>query len=97
MKIKKIILSCLIVLSGKIIAQQAPTGAATGTIPPSLPNSSVSWFRGGNLPVGTGATNNLFGTALNFNSPIYTITNGALRMKLNATFNITIIIVHHQY
>jgi hypothetical protein len=89
MKIKKIILSCLIVFSGKIIAQQTPTGTANTTITPWVPATSGSaWFRGGNFAGGGAGNNNLFGTALNFNSPIYTITNGALRMKLNGDFNI---------
>src|SRR6218665_1937070 len=63
---------------------QLPTGAPVGTVPPSIPNSSLAWFRGGNLPVGTGGANNIFGTA--FNSPIYTETNTTLREKLNGDY-----------
>lgn len=84
-------IACAIIialLSKDTCAQQLPTNTS-----PALPalngtNASNFWSRAGNSGTGVNNSNNLFGTALNFNSPIYTITNGALRMKLNATFNI---------
>ncbi|MBI3502669.1 MAG: hypothetical protein HY063_12835 [Bacteroidetes bacterium] len=76
----------------KMFAQQVPTGAANGTLAPTLANSSFSWFRGGNNIAGNGAANNVMAT--NFNSPIYWGTNGnlasntgsGLKMKLNGLF-----------
>lgn len=50
--------------------------------PVGTPGNSQDWFRGGNTNVLTAA--NIFGTA--FSSPIYTITNNTLRMKLNTTY-----------
>lgn len=79
---------CIIIgllCSNYINAQQPPTGSANSTITPWNPNnSSYAWFRGGNLPGGGAGTNNIFGTM--WNSPIYTVTNGINRMKLNGTF-----------
>jgi hypothetical protein len=60
---------------------QPPTGTPSGTYPASVPNTSKSWHRGGNLPVGSGSVDNIFGTF--FPSPIYTFTNSVGRMKLN--------------
>jgi hypothetical protein len=67
---------------------QTPTGTPHGIFAPNVANSTVPWLRGGNLPAGGGAADNVFGTA--FNSPIYTITNGLQRTKLNATQNAVI-------
>lgn len=52
-------------------AQQVPT-ANNPVGPPSGQGSAMYWSRSGNT-IG-GGTNNIFGTQ--FNSPIYTITNG---------------------
>ena len=65
-------------------AQQNPTGAGNTTVTPNVANSSFSWFRGGNLSGGAAGTNNIFGTL--WNSPIYTVTNGVNRTKLNGSF-----------
>ncbi len=61
-------------LTTMVYAQQTPTGT---------PGNSSDWRRGGNLaaPPGLGGTNNIFGTM--WNSPIYTVTNGVTRMRLN--------------
>lgn len=74
---KKTIISISVLLCMNGIAQQIPTGVA---------GNSLDWRRGGNLlaPPGLGANNNIFGTM--WNSPIYTVTNGANRMKLNGSF-----------
>ncbi|MDF2436245.1 MAG: Collagen triple helix repeat-containing protein [Bacteroidota bacterium] len=85
MKNKFLLLIFLLVNS--LSFAQPPTGTPVGTVAPSVPNSSMAWFRGGNTIAGTGGSNNIFGTA--FNSPIYTITNNILREKLNGDFNNT--------
>ncbi|MCW3104105.1 MAG: Collagen triple helix repeat-containing protein [Bacteroidetes bacterium] len=82
------IICCLIVA---ISFGQPPTGASSGIVPPSPPNSSLAWYRGGNTIAGTGGANNIFGTA--FNSPIYTITNNQERTRLNGTQTATINLV----
>ncbi len=61
------------------ISQQTPTGTAAG---------GIQWRRGGNTT--GGGTNNLFGTSFGFNSPIYTITNGLNRTRLNGTLTNTV-------
>jgi len=82
--LSSIALAIIIAVASKYAtAQQIPTNTS-----PALPalngtNASNFWSRAGNSGTGVNNSNNLFGTALNFNSPIYTITNGALRMKLN--------------
>ncbi|MGQ0827310.1 MAG: hypothetical protein ACT4ON_02825 [Bacteroidota bacterium] len=93
MKRKTIILiaGCCLIISFYASAQQNPTGTSNSTITPWDPsNSSFAWFRGGNLPGGGGGTNNIFGTGAGFNSPIYTVTNGAQRTRLNG--NLTTVI-----
>ena len=51
--------------------------------------AGASWYRGGNLPNSTTPPNaNIFGTM--FNSPIYTVTDGQTRTKLNGTLNYAI-------
>ena len=58
-------------------------------VPTTLPSqASNSWYRGGNN-FNNGQAN-VFGFQAGFNSPIYTVTNGGLRMKLNGsvTYNI---------
>lgn len=64
-----------------VFAQQAPTITAPGA---SLngTTSNQFWSRAGNTN-GLGL-NNIFGTL--WNSPIYTVTDAAYRMKLNGTF-----------
>ena len=70
-------------LNGLAFAQQSPTLSS-----PALPllNGQLSeqfWSRAGNTNIN--GSNNIFGTL--WNSPIYTQTNGAYRMKLNGTFS----------
>lgn len=86
MKHFKFIILVGLLTSNTSYAQQVPTGNPPT---PTLPNQAASaWYRGGNFPIGTSplATNNLFGTQTSFNSPIYTITDGILREKLNGDF-----------
>jgi len=78
MKNKFKILSLLLIANG-VYGQQNPTnndpgGAASGT------NNQQYWSRAGNTMAN--GTNNIFGTAAGFNSPIYTVTNGLQRMVL---------------
>lgn len=88
-KLNGLCLTSGLICSMYLIAQQNPTGTANSTITPWNPNtSSYAWFRGGNLPGGTAGTNNIFGTM--WNSPIYTVTNGINRMKLNGNISYTI-------
>ncbi len=80
----KLVLVCALIWINQIEAQQVQTGVGTGTFPPTLFNTTKPWLRGGNFPVGGGASDNVFGTM--WNSPIYTKTNSALREKLNGDF-----------
>jgi hypothetical protein len=79
---KKIsVLISTLALTSMVYAQQTPTGT---------PGNSSDWRRGGNLaaPPGLGGTNNIFGTM--WNSPIYTVTNGVNRTRLNGNLTTTI-------
>ena len=60
-------------------AQQGPTGNVPANN--TTAQAAAAWYRGGNNN-GNGI-NNIFGTL--WDSPIYTQTDGALRMKLNGT------------
>jgi hypothetical protein len=60
-------------------AQQGPTGNVPANN--TTAQAAAAWYRGGNNN-GNG-NNNIFGTL--WDSPIYTQTDGALRMKLNGT------------
>jgi hypothetical protein len=62
-----------------LTAQQAPTGTAPANN--TTAQALAAWYRGGNIQ--NGSSNNIFGTL--WDSPIYTQTDGALRMKLNGT------------
>ncbi len=56
----------------------------TGNPPSNNVNAQAkaAWYRGGNFPIGTNPTGaNIFGTM--WNSPIYTVTNGINRTRLN--------------
>lgn len=82
MKNKFKLLSFLLIANGVFgqvpITNTDPSGNASGT------NNQQYWSRGGNTSaIGT---NNVFGTAATFNSPIYTVTNGVNRTKLNGSF-----------
>jgi hypothetical protein len=89
-------LTILTLFMSSMIYAQTPTGSAppSSVFPPNLPNvkdqSERAWYRGGNLAGGAAGGNNIFGTAAGFNSPIYTITNGLQRTKLNGTQNAVI-------
>lgn len=91
MKKRFLLITGLLVLSNEaLIAQEDPTGTPPANITgPGLPdvrnNAQRSWYRGGNPNIGNGASNNIFGTL--WNSPIYTVTNGVNRMKLNGDWN----------
>ncbi len=69
----KLFAAGMVLLPSMLLGQQAPTinGGANTTYP--------DWFRGGNN--GNLLSSNIFGTR--WNSPIYTITTGVNRMKLN--------------
>ncbi len=76
----KVLLGTL-ALSSVAYAQQP----AQGSPPANNTNAqaAAAWYRGGNTAT---TPNNIFGTAAGFNSPIYTLTNGVNRTKLNGTF-----------
>jgi hypothetical protein len=76
----------LIALGFNALAQ-TPVGSPNTSIPPSFPNSSFSWFRGGNNIGGSAGFNNIFGFGSGSNSPIYTQTDGQNRTKLNGTIS----------
>lgn len=78
---KKITMLIGSLLIGSLIyAQQPPQGGAGG---------GAFWRKGGNT--GPFGSPNIFGTATGNNNPIYTYTNGIARMKVNGTFNPTIL------
>lgn len=87
MKKRFLLIASLLALSNEaLIAQQAPTGTAPpnplgNSLPEVRDNTQRAWYRGGNFNVGTGGNNNIFGTM--WNSPIYTVTNGVNRTRLN--------------
>lgn len=69
---RKLHFTFLLCISNFAFTQQTPTGT---------PQPSVNyndWFRGGNS--GNNLSPNIFGT--NWNSPIYTVTNGVNRTTL---------------
>lgn len=80
---KKIsLLLILISLTLILHAQQGPTGQ-------NNPSYNQNWSRTGNYQNGSNPTGaNIFGT--NWNSPIYTVTNGTVRTRLNGKFTTTI-------
>lgn len=90
MKKRFLLIASLLALSNEaLIAQQVPTGTPPANItgaglPDVRDNAQRSWYRGGNPNIGNGAANNIFGTL--WNSPIYTVTNGVNRTKLNGNF-----------
>lgn len=53
-----------LVALGLNAAAQVPTGTPSGPVPATAANTTKAWFRGGNLPGSSGATDNIFGTAL---------------------------------
>ena len=90
MKKRFLLIASLLALSNEVlIAQQTPTGTPPANV--NATNNPIlrdlaerAWYRGGNNPGGAGGTNNVFGTL--WNSPIYTVTNGVNRTKLNGNF-----------
>ncbi|MGQ0827312.1 MAG: tail fiber domain-containing protein [Bacteroidota bacterium] len=92
MKRKQLLTFVLSLCSIYAIGQQpptppTPTDPTTGLAAPQ--KGQYAWFRGGNAGIGNPAlTNNIFGTL--FNSPIYTVTDGAQRTRLNG--NLTTVI-----
>lgn len=68
------------IIGTPVLAQQPPT-----SIGASDPNNTLYWSRTGNNPFLS--QNNIFGTL--WNSPIYTRSNSANRMKLNGNFGAT--------
>jgi hypothetical protein len=81
----KIVLGALLIgmmISNALLSQnftQGPTGVPVGFgTPPVLAGNA--WYRGGNLPVGLGGINNVFGTF--FNSPIHLFSNSLQRMTI---------------
>lgn len=69
----------IICITISIRAQQGPTLTSPGGAIPSGQTSNQFWSRAGNTP--NNGSNNIFGTQ--WNSEIYTITNGNYRMRLN--------------
>ena len=82
-----LVIACIVLSISKLLAQQIPTGTSLPPFAPTTPTSTIPWLRGGNINAGSGATDNIFGTA--FNSPIYTITDNTIRTRLNGTFTAT--------
>lgn len=81
---EKILFVLLFAFATLAQAQQGPTGLGSQSI-------SQYWSRTGNQSTGSTPTSaNIFGTATGFNSPIYTITDGVVRTRLNGTLNQTI-------
>ncbi len=69
-------------LASYMTYSQVPTGSPPS--PLTVPNmANAAWYRGGNT--NANGSNNIFGTAAGFNSPIYTITDGLQRTILNGT------------
>lgn len=64
---------------------QTPYTTPFATTPAqAVTTSNAAWYRGGNNNTGSAGNANIFGTL--WNSPIYTVTNGLNRSKLNGTF-----------
>ena len=88
MKIKHMFMLPAIAGMMQLHAQQSKTANS-----PVLPifngtNSREFWSRAGNTAVNGG--NNIFGTTGGWNSPIYTVTNGFTRTRLNGDLTTTI-------
>ena len=79
---KKIKILIASILCGGFAYGQAPTGAPPTNINNTNLTATSAWYRGGNFAAGSAGTNNIFGTAAGFNSPIYTQTNGVQRSIL---------------
>lgn len=88
MKRKTLLLTCFAATSLALNAQQAPTGSPVPRGYTTAQQAASAWYRGGNNPVNTAGTNNIFGTV--WNSPIYTITDNTYRTKLNGNVNYTL-------
>ncbi len=73
------------IISMNIFAQQNPTANSPAAPGQNGTNARDFWSRAGNSGVGANNSNNIFGTAAGFNSPIYTQTDGVTRMRLNGT------------
>ena len=84
MKNKFKLLSLLLIANG-VYAQQNPTNTNPGGAASGM-QSQQYWSRAGNN--NNNGANNIFGTL--WNSPIYTVTNGVNRMKLNGSLNYSI-------
>lgn len=81
---KQFLLFGAILFGVSVFAQQAPTNTAPAGAGPSGQNNQQFWSRAGNSNFPGTNTNNIFGTL--WNSPIYTVTNGFNRTKLNGSF-----------
>ena len=89
---KSIKLFCIITAS-MLLAFEAlaqPVGTAPSPSAPVPILAQSAWYRGGNFGFGTGLTNNVFGTAVGFNSGIYTMTFGINRTHLNGSQTATL-------
>lgn len=85
---KKFKTGLLIAVTLSTYAQQNQTGPpiSPNTPPFILPIRNTvenAWYRGGNFQGGDGGNKNIFGTM--WNSPIYTVTDGITRTRLNGT------------
>ena len=85
---KTLVLAFIFIGGMETYAQLQPTGSCLSTPSLSGAGSSRAWLRGGNQAAGPGGNDNRFGTC--YNSPIYTITNDAYRMKLNGNVSYNI-------
>jgi hypothetical protein len=75
-------------LASYLTYSQVPTGSPPTPFPAFNPAQAVNlannaWYRGGNTS--TNNSNNIFGTAAGFNSPIFHQTAGITRMQMNGT------------
>jgi len=85
---RKIILGTMILSGTVMFAQQNSTPYVTpfANNPSQAPTTAnAAWYRGGNMNTGPAGNANIFGTR--WNSPIYTITTGINRSKLNGNVN----------
>ncbi|MBL0328260.1 MAG: tail fiber domain-containing protein [Bacteroidetes bacterium] len=78
---KRIITSLFLMGAIGMNAQQGATGPAISATASTAQQADHAWYRGGNNPGGPAGTKNIFGTK--WNSPIFTQTAGASRMRLN--------------
>lgn len=83
---KQFLLLGAILFGVSALAQQSPTNNAPSGAAASGQNNQQFWSRAGNN--NSVGQNNIFGTL--WNSPIYTVTNGVNRMKLNGDISYTI-------